>query len=149
MIEFLSLETTLSRRTPRDENLENKNSLLDADDDEDGETSSETNSIPISPQTNNNNLTNGTSKSKTSKGKSRQITLPDDYNKLEIPTMKNLNTEKAIKNIFGDDEDAETLELLGDVIFEGQENDTLDIEIGIKVRSIRDIDELNEVCEHI
>jgi hypothetical protein len=139
-----------------EQNVEKLHSLLDAADDENdtdnGIILSSATIAPASLKTSNEtDLKNSSStappKKKAKDSTSRQITLPDDYNKLEIPKWKNLNFEAIIRKKFKipDEEDisVKMAKVLPDLI--PADEPILDITVDVKVRSIRDVDEINEV----
>ncbi len=148
----LSLTTTLGGRNDNsedvenDESAENVHSLLDADADNDGdkdESGSRGSSRTPTQASQQNN--DGEQKIKSS-GSSRRISLPEDYNKLEIPKLKNVNFDKLFRKVLNVSADADILKTLEkiDGISKADESG-LNIQVDVKVRDIREVDEINEV----
>ena len=128
--------------------------MLDTDTDEEDESETQNNSYQETEKKSRSTISESDSDKNKSQEPSRQITLPHDYNKLEIPKLENVNLRIALKNtpedqiqrMFGMDLNAtlEKYNVKNRHLFES-EITPLDIQIDVKVRSVRDVDEINEL----
>ncbi len=73
--------------------------------------------------------------------KSRQITLPEGYNRLEIPKMSKVRGNKLLE-MMGIDLG---MEIEDDYEDDDDDDGALDVDVTVSMRSIRDVDEINEV----
>jgi hypothetical protein len=130
-----------------EQSAERLSSLMDVDEDEDESASTVpgTTSDPMSLMNSNETLS-PPSRRKLNEH-SNQIFLPDDYDRLEIPKLRTVNFEKIIREQLNLSSDADISEILtNNLVYQIREKSPpLEIQLDIKVRSIRDIDELNEV----
>jgi hypothetical protein len=92
---------------------------------------------------------NGNTTKTKPKVRSRQIILPDDYNKLEIPKLEKVKKRVFFSHVFSQ----EMLDLLSengedlDGFMEPDESVLFTVSIDVKVRGVRDVDEMNGVSQ--